>query len=204
MVGVLHLGLGQGGDAGGAPVDRLLAPVEPAVLGKAGQFRGGDPLVDVVHGQVGLVPFAEDAEPLELLTLDTDELGGILAAELPHLQLGDLVLLRAQILLHLQFDGETVAVPAGDVGGLEAAHPLALEDDVLQDLVEGMADMDMAVGIGGAVMEDVFRLFPAGVHHLAIEVIPAHRSRISGSLWERLAFMGKSVTGRLRVSLYSM
>ena len=79
------------------------------------------------------------------------------------------MLFRAQVLLHLQFDGEAVAVPARHIGGLEAAHPLALEDDVLEDLVEGVADVDMAVGVGGTVVEDVFRLFLAGFDQLFIE-----------------------------------
>ncbi len=74
VIGVLNFGLGQGGNAGGAPVHRLSAPVEPAVIGELGQLGGGNPFILVVHGQVGVVPVAENAEPLEFLFLDINEL----------------------------------------------------------------------------------------------------------------------------------
>jgi len=66
-------------------VHRLLPSVQGAVLGKTRQFPGGDPFVVVRHRQVGSVPVAEDAQPLEFLPLDVDELGGIFATLLPHL-----------------------------------------------------------------------------------------------------------------------
>ncbi len=157
VVGVLDLGLGERRAAGRAPVYRLLALVEAAVLCEARQFTGGGPFVARVHGQVGLVPVAEDPEALELLALDADELGGVLAAELSHLELRDLVLLGAQVLLDLQLDGEAVAVPPRHVRGGEAFHPLALEDDVLQDLVQRVADMDVTVGVRRTVVQDVTR-----------------------------------------------
>ncbi len=169
VIGVLHLGLGQGGTAGRAPVHRLLALEEPAVCGEFRQLPGGDPLIEVVHGQVRVFPFTQDAEPFEFLALYIHELGGIIATKLPHFRLGDLVLFRAEVLLHLQFDGQAMAIPARHIGRLEAAHPLALQHDILQDLIEGMADMDMAVGIGRTIMENVFRLFPAHFGQLFIE-----------------------------------
>ena len=72
---------------------RFAAAVQPAVVGELCQFGGGQPFVLVVHGQIGVIPVAQDAEALELLLLDGDELGGIFAAELAHLQLGNLMLL---------------------------------------------------------------------------------------------------------------
>jgi len=169
VVGVLDLGLSQRSHTGRAPVDRLLALVETAVFGEGRQLAGGDPFIEVVHGEIRVIPFSHDAQALELLTLHLHEFCRILAAQFAHFGFGDLVLFRTQILLNLQFDGQPVAVPSRDVGRFEAAHAFAFQDDILQDLVEGMADVDMTVGIGRAVMEYVFRLVLACVSHFVIE-----------------------------------
>jgi hypothetical protein len=60
------------------------------------------------------------------------------------------------LLLDLPFDRQAVAVPARHVIGVEAEHLLALGHDVLQDLVERVPNMDVAVGVGRAVMQHEF------------------------------------------------
>ena len=62
--------------------------------------------------------------------------------------------------LDLPFDRQAVAVPARHVVRIVAAHLERAGDDVLQDLVQRVADMDVAVGIGRAVMQHEF--FAAG------------------------------------------
>ncbi|GAC1466774.1 MAG: hypothetical protein PVSMB11_02290 [Desulfuromonadaceae bacterium] len=59
---------------------RFAATVQPAVMGKAGQLGCGQPLVFIVHGQVGIFPVTKDSQPLEFLSLDIDEFGGIAPA----------------------------------------------------------------------------------------------------------------------------
>ena len=54
-------------------------------------------------------------------------------------------------------DRQAVAVPAGHVGRVEARHRLGLDHDVLQDLVDRVADVDVAVGVGRAVVQDELR-----------------------------------------------
>jgi hypothetical protein len=53
----------------------------------------------------------------------------------------------------LVLDGQAVAVPARHVGRVEAGHGLGADDDVLEDLVERVADVDAAVGVGRAVVQ---------------------------------------------------
>src|SRR4030095_6231764 len=68
---------------------------------------------------------------------------------------GILVLvLRAVLLLDLPFDRQAMAVPARYVMAVLAQHLLGARDEILQDLVERMADMEGAVGVGRAVMQD--------------------------------------------------
>ena len=60
----------------------------------------------------------------------------------------------AHFLRDLEFDGQTVAIPTGDVRGVETAQGFVFDDDVLENFIQGGADVDVAIGKGGAVMED--------------------------------------------------
>ena len=57
----------------------------------------------------------------------------------------------AEFLLDLQLDGQAVTIPAGNIGRIEAGQRLRLDDDVLEDLVDGMSDVDVAVRVGRTV-----------------------------------------------------
>ena len=154
VVLVLDLRLGERGPVGGAPVDRLLPAEEEALLGGAGERAHGGGLVALGHRRVGRLPAAEDAEPLERLALPVDPLLRVRAAGLDHRRPVHLALLRAELLVDLELDGQAVAVPARDVVGHLALQVAVLHDDVLQDLVERVADVDVAVRVGRAVVED--------------------------------------------------
>jgi hypothetical protein len=70
-----------------------------------------------------------------------------------------------------------VAVPARHVVRIEAEHLLAARHHILEDLVERMADMDVAVGVGRAVVEDEFRQARRGRAHPLVEaeLMPARQ-----------------------------
>ena len=67
-----------------------------------------------------------------------------------------------------------MGIPAGHVGGVVAGHVLVLNDDVLEDLVQGGADVDVAVGVRRAVVEDEGGLALVALDHLVIEVVVVH------------------------------
>ena len=94
-----------------------------------------------------------------------------------------------------------MAVPAGHVVRIVAEHLLRARHHVLEDLVERMADMDVAVGIGRPVVEDEFRPALRRLAQPAIEVERVQRASSSGSFCGSPARMGKSVFGRNSVSL---
>ena len=85
---VLHLGLGQGGAAGGAPVDGLFAAMDGAAEIKPAVFLQDFRHIGRVHGQIRLIPVAQHPQALELGPLNVDKFFGIIAAALPHLNLG--------------------------------------------------------------------------------------------------------------------
>src|SRR2546427_5637617 len=66
-------------------------------------------------------------------------------------------------------DGQAVAVPARHVQRVEAFELAALDDHVLERLVHRMADVDLAVGVGRAVMQDELGRAVARVAQLLVE-----------------------------------
>ena len=64
-----------------------------------------------------------------------------------------------------------------------------------------MAHVDVAIGVGRAVVEDEALAPGALLAQLLVQVrSPAQRARIAGSFAARPAFIGKSVFGRKTVS----
>ena len=96
-------------------------------------------------------------EPLELLGHDADEPLGVRAAGPAEIGRRHLALLRAELAVDFQLDGQAVAVVARDVGRVEAGHRPRLDDEVLEDLVEGGAEVNLPVGVGRTVVKHILR-----------------------------------------------
>ena len=165
MVVVLDLGLGERGLLDHRPHHRFLAAIELAREQELGELAEDPGFGAVVHRGVGIVPVAEHAQALELRALDVDPVQRELAALAAELGRRDGVLVLAGLavaLLDLPLDRQAVAVPARDVDRVLAQHLLAAVDHVLEDLVERGAHVEMAVGVGRAIVEDEL-LAPPGV-----------------------------------------
>ena len=154
LVLVFHFRFRQGGGAVQAPVHRLEALGQVTTGGDLAERADDVRLGVVVHGQVGVIPVAEHAQPLKVAGLAFHLLGGELPALLAEGGGVHLVAGLAHLLLHLQLDGQPVAVPARHVGGIVAVQGARLDDDVLEDLVHRVADMNVAVGVRGAIVKD--------------------------------------------------
>ena len=155
LVGVLDLGLGKRRVAALAPVDGFAAAVHRAVEVHLLEHLDVARLVVRREREVRMLPIGVHAEALEALALHVDVFLGPFAAEAAQRGLVDLGhFVGAESLLHHMLDGLAVAVPAGHVGREEPALRMGLVHEVLEDLVEGMADMDGAVGVRRAVVQD--------------------------------------------------
>jgi hypothetical protein len=75
------------------------------------------------------------------------------------------------LLLDLPFDRQAVAVPAGNVVRILVEHLLRAGDEILEDLVQRVADVDVAVGVGRAVMQDELALARARRAKLPVEIV---------------------------------
>ena len=166
-VQVLDLGLRERRAAVEAPVDRLQAAVDVPPREDLRERPDLVRLAPVRHGGEGMIPVAEHAKALEILLLPLDLLGGIGAAQA-------LRFFHRQALpvafFDLALDRHAVAVPARHVHRVETRHVARLGDDVLEDLVDRVAEMDVAVRVGRAVVQDEFRPAAARLADPAINV----------------------------------
>ena len=104
-----------------------------------------------------IIPISHNTESAELLHLILDRLSRELARRLPNHRSTDRSILNihiAQPLERLELNGQTMTVPAGNIADLLALTQLKAIDDILQDLVERMANMQFSVRIGRAIVED--------------------------------------------------
>ena len=133
---ILHLGLGQRRTARDAPVNRLLAAIDKSLLNQVGEQTQFLRLVSGVQREVWVVPLAQHTKPLELLALRVDEAQRVLLARLADGgRRGVGVAVLAHLLRDLEFDRQSVAVPARHIRHMFAAQRLVLENEVLENLV---------------------------------------------------------------------
>ena len=173
VVLILDLGLGQRRALHHRPQHRFRPLEQGTVHQELAEFTDDRRFSGKAHRRVGMVPVADDAEPLELLTLHVDPAAGKLAAFLTELIDRHLVLVAtggAILLLDLPLNRQAVTVPAGNVIGILAQHLLRPVDHVLEDLVQRVTDVQMAVGVGRTVVENELRQAARGITLTVVEV----------------------------------
>jgi len=191
LVVVFDLRLGQRRLARGAPVHRLSGLVQGTLADERAQLSDDGGLVPVGHGHIRVLPQAEHAEALEFLTLDVEIFSGILPAVFPDLGLGHAADLLAHGYLHLVFDGKPVAVPPGKIERVVTHHEERLDDDVLEDLVQRGAEVNVPVGVRRAVMEDELGSAGRGPDDLVVELLLFPAFEDLGLLLDELRLHGK-------------
>ena len=150
LVGVFDFEFGQAGAAVKAPIHGLQAAVDKTALDDPLEGTDLARFIGGVHGAVRALPVAQNAQALEVFALLADLLGGVGTALGLHVIPGEVAAMQF-------FDGvldrQAVAVPAGDVLRVEPGELLALDNHVLEHFVQGVADVQFAVGIRWAVVQ---------------------------------------------------
>ena len=182
LVPVLDLGVRDRGLAARAPVHDPVPEVEHALLVGALQRPPGG--LDVVrgHGLVRVLEVEPDPERAELVGHQLAVLrseGPALLDEPPDPVVLDLLLGdEAELLLDLDLDREAVHVVPGPVDHVPAPHPDLPEDRVLDDLVPGRAEVDVAGRVRRAVHEEEGRVAGMKRPDLRVDLLlvpePAH------------------------------
>ena len=157
MVFILHFGFGERSLVEDAPVHRAQAFIDEFLFQKVVERCQHNRLVLRSHGGVGVVPASEDADSFELLALQIEKFLRVLSARFPDLQLFHLKFLTAQLLIDLDLDGQAVTIPSRDVRRVKSGHGFRFDDEILEALVEGMAQVNGAVGVGWTIVQNVGR-----------------------------------------------
>ncbi len=155
VVGVFDFGFGQSGFIVNAPVNRLQTFVDHVVFKEGVEVLDRPRLVLRVHGHVRFFEAAEDTDALELFALQVEVFLGIFPARLADLQRVHLQLLASERFVDFNFDRQAVTVPSGHIRSVKTRHIVRFDDEILQALVERVAQMDGSVGVRRAVVQDV-------------------------------------------------
>src|SRR5882672_1344721 len=190
VIFVFDFSFGERGGIVDAPVDRFAAAINVALFDEVEKGVGDGGLVLVAHREVGIVPAAKDAETLKVALVLLDVTRGKFAAEAAEFG-GRNFAFAAELFFDLRFDGEAVAIPAGDVRGVMAGHGLGFDDEVFENFVEASAEMDGARGIGRAIVknEKGFALARSENGFVKIGVLPS--GELLGLVLRQAGFHGK-------------
>jgi len=156
FIRIFNFSFSQGRMAATAPVDGLFASEKTFVKGEFAALPGNGRFINVVHGQIRILPFAHDAKSLEFITLDIDKFFSISAAVAPHFHLGKLLFFRSQFLINIMLDGKAMTIPPGDIYCIKTGHLAGTDNNIFQYFVQCGTDMYIAVGIGRTVMQNPF------------------------------------------------
>ena len=153
VVLVLDLRLSQCGFVVGAPVNRLQALVDVALLIHLAKDLDLLGLKFLIHGLVGMLPVTHHAHALEALHLQLNIFLCVVAAGTAEVGIAHGLVVELLLLDNGALDGHAVVIPTGDIGGIVAAHGIAAGDKVLQRLIQRVAHVDVAVGKRRAVVQ---------------------------------------------------
>ena len=160
MLAVLNLRVRQRSRLRHRPQNRTRRPIQSAVADELAEFAHNLSLGGARHREIRVVPVADDAVTPEALALNVNPLLREGAAETAKLNRRNVLLGTAggsDLLLNLPLDRQTVAVPAGNIIRVGAQSLARAVDDVLENLVQRRADMQLAVRIRRAVMQNILR-----------------------------------------------
>ena len=107
----------------------------------------------VVHRAIGVFPIAQHAQTDKVFFLTGDLLGSIFAAQLTETAGGHVFTVQ---FFHHHFNRQPVAIPTGHIRRVKARQRFAADNDVFQNFVYRVSNVNVAVGIGRAIVQNKF------------------------------------------------
>ena len=173
VVVVLELELGQSCIGPWRPVDRCVVTIDEIFFVEVKKdVQLAAHVVDVL-GAIELLPVCQEVHLFERVHLFDNVLVGVLVRLSPQLHLFVLTRRLATALLHgfedIVLNGQTVTIPAWHIMNPVTRHEFVSEVDVFEHLVDHMAHVDVAIGVGRTVVENEQRL---GIAYLSSLLLP--------------------------------
>ena len=171
MVLVFYFGFGQSCAAIAAPINGLFATHNAITFHESAQFAGSGCLVFRLHGHVRVVPDAEYAQTFEFLALGVQPLGGVRSTNFADGQRVEFFILFLEFLFNFVLNGQTMTIPAGNVLSFLSLHVSGFDDDVLENLVQSGPHVNVAVGIGRTIMQNILIVCVTGSNHSVVRFV---------------------------------
>ena len=137
-----------------APVDGPRALVNETALNKAREQPGGLGFVMVGHRDVGIVPLAQDSEPLKIFRLSLQSIGREFTACASNAQRRHFGLLLTEFSFNVQLDRQSVTVISRNVWRVITHHRARLDDKVFQNFIERSSQVNVGVCVRRAIVQD--------------------------------------------------
>ena len=150
FISVFNFKFGQRRAAIEAPVNWLEAAVDKTTFNDAFESTNFAGFIGKVHGAIGSIPITQHAQAFEVFALLVNLFGGKGAALGLHVVATQLAAMQ---FFNGVFNGQTVAVPAGYVLRVKARQLLGLDDHVFEHFVQGVTNVQFAIGIRRAIVQ---------------------------------------------------
>src|SRR5262249_23085000 len=148
-----YVRLGQSRLDRNAPINGFQPFINETFFDELAKGLGDRGLEFMAHGEVRSVPFTQDTQTSEFLSLELHKLLCIFPAFLANFNQRHRGLFLAQCLVDLDLNRQAVTVPPGNVRGIEASHTTRLNDEILENFVLGSTQMNVSVGVRRAVVQ---------------------------------------------------
>ncbi len=218
LIGVLNLSFSKSGMAVLAPMNRLVTTVNHAAIKHSLKDLDISSIVLVIQREIGIIPVAQNTQTAETSLLKLNVLNSKLVAKLTNLSRRGLVKLGStKLLFYLVLNGLTMAIPTRNIRHLIALHGPVAIDDVLRNLIHRVADMNRAICIRRAVMQNKLLVSLILLQRLLVDlvilpVLKPHGLRLGKAgthrktgLWQvhgLLVLVGHDTPSKLQVLLH--
>ena len=118
-----------------------------------------------------MIPVTDNAQTLKLGSLGVYVLQCELLALVAEVLVADLMSVQTKSGNCLTLDRQTVGIPARHIRRLEACNILVTHDEVLEDLVQCVTQMQIAVCVRRAIVENKERLALVFLHHCMVNIL---------------------------------
>ena len=170
VITIFNLSLGQSCLVLAAPVNGLKTFVDMTVEIHFTENANLICFKALAHGGVGILPIADNTKALETLALNVNILVGVCFAGAAEIRNAHLLVVELLLFDNSAFNGHAMVIPAGDIGGVVAAHGVGTHDKVLDRLIQCVTHVDITVGEGRAVVEREAGLTLVLLEHFVIYI----------------------------------
>ena len=122
-----------------------------------------------IHCQIRLVPVADNPHALKIFTLVIDLFRRIVTTLLTKLGSGDFMSRLTHLLFNIEFNWKTVTIPPRNIRCIKTRKGFRLGNNIFENLVNGVANMQLPVRIGRPIVQNKRGLACASCAHFLIK-----------------------------------